>query len=208
LVKCIKHRQTVINKERSNQGTPKDQILFHIIEIKSSIQKSKIEKHLKSLKNYYNFFSDDFFNIKSRIFSNQFQFIYDIEATNETKVVSHLENIPKPNELGDQDFVGTIRKKREYIEMIERIHRANLNPQNGSYFKKTEFSSKPTICKATCKNCNVIPKYTLHEIENVLGKEEITTELCLHSHHPSAANKKDVQRKELLNHYKYVHKNF
>jgi hypothetical protein len=208
LVKCIKHRQTVINQERSNQGTPKDQILFHIIEIKSSVQKSKIEKHLKSLKNYYNFFSDDYFNIKSRIFSNQFQFIYDIEATNDTKVVSHLENTPKPNEPDEQDFVATIRKKREYIEMIERIHRVNLNPQNGIYFKNTEFSNKPTNCKPLCKNCCVIPKYTLHEIENVLGREELTTELCLHSHRTTAACKKDIQIKELLKHYKYAHKNF
>ena len=136
---------------------------------------------------YYNFNSIDIqpnFKLNTRIYSDNEKFSHKL-----TGEISFKKFIPK-KQLKQDEFepekiknVNTIRRKRLFVKMKERIANLTITSDSGFYYKNDnpDLNSIPEYCdlKAKCSSCNEKCTYTIEEIK-ILPIKDLKNELKLH----------------------------
>ena len=219
MIFAIIHRQKVVNQERLSYLEPKDPILLYVCKIPVFDGSSYVQKQqtISRLQCFYNMFNDENFDLKTKIFTDETNFVCLLKnvISNEEitlrKIIEEREKERSP----DQDVCKTIVKKRIYIEMLHRTHGAEFQLETSHKKDNIDIKDKPTFCKDKCLDCKLPCNFTVNEITRVINIVQIQDEMKLHGHPSSRSIKgwtrsysSDDKRKELIEHYKFVHKNF
>ena len=167
---------------------------------------------------YYNFCNTgpDFL-LKTRIFSDQKKFLHSIEFKLESKPYDSTQATEKTettltNKIKNCKF---IKRKRLFVDMIERKANESLTPQSNVYYKKTnpDLAHIPQFCKVNkkspCITCNSRCLFTEAAIRDDITPIELKKELKNHFHPQTRKDKSfEDMKQELINHYKFTHQNF
>jgi hypothetical protein len=209
-------RQKIVNDQRDLLNLPK--IHFIIKKIPDSILTGKMHFLLTvpGILSYFNFNNLES-KLKTRIYSDNLKFQYELVGKISSKAVDTVTKL-KSVIIEKEKTINSIRKKRLFIEMKERISNDSFTPESGFFFKKDNpnLNNIPEFCdkKAICSNCNSICGYKIEEIE-FLPLVSLKKELKAHNHQQnrkSNLTKKNITvgeiRKELMSHYRFIHQNF
>jgi hypothetical protein len=216
IVECMTRRQKIVNDQRSMLNLPK--IHFFIKKLPDSSLTSKMHHLLvvPGILSYLNFNTLDSV-LKTRIYSDNHKFQQVLEGKISSKCVEPPSKVI-PLIIENEKTISSIRKKRLFIKMKERIANDVLTPESGFYFKQDNpnLNLVPEFCnkKALCSNCESICAFTAEEI-GILPLASLKKELKTHLHpqnRKSILTKKSITvgevREELLSHYRFIHQNF
>lgn len=218
IIACIKRHQKIINIQRVQQKLSK---IYHFI-AKMPFNNEPYTHHLHcivpGILSFYNFCNTESDSLlKTRIFSDQKNFLYPIEWKLESEPFD-----PSVREKVEEPFVHkiknckSIRRKRLFVTMKERNAKCSLTPQSKFYYKKSNpnLDIIPEFCKinrkAKCVDCtNPVCLYTADEINNSITGPQLKKELKDHFHPQTRKNKTlEDMKQELLEHYIFTHQNF
>ena len=165
---------------------------------------------------YYNFFNTEVdTTLKTRIFSDQCKFLHTLEPKIATKPYDSTPKMVEHSKVPKPKCVNSIRKKRLFADMKERIANELLTPHSNFYFKKniTNMISPPKFCesnkKGICSDCNSKCSFNADYINNRITISQLKKELKDHFHQQSRQKVSTAEMKqELLEHYKFTHQNF
>ncbi len=212
----MKRHQAIVNKQREILNKPK---INHFI-AKIPFDNEPFTNHnymiIPGILSFYNFFNTKVdTRVKTRIFSDQDKFIHILEPKFTTKP---FELLPKKVEQVRDPrpkCVNSIRKKRLFVNMKERIANDLLTPQSNFYFKKSisNLRDPPQLCqsnkKSICSSCNKKCSFNADEIKNSITISQLKRELKCHFHPQSRKNVSIAgMKEELLEHYRFTHQNF
>ena len=222
IVKCIKRRQNIRNIQRVAMDLPK--IHFFVKKIPDEdlrcYNNTQYFLTVRGILSYFNFNSIDIepnFQLNTRIYSDNENFSHNLVGKISQKPFATKKEA-KNFESEKIENVNSIRRKRLFIKMKERIANLTLTADQGLYYKKEcpDLNSIPDYCdlKETCSNCEKKCTYTAEEIK-IIPMHDLKQELKLHHHQQTRTNeltkeKHNIEevRYELISHYRFVHKNF
>jgi hypothetical protein len=212
----LKRHQTIVNKQRDLLNKPK--INHFIAKIPFENEPFTIHNYMiiPGILSHYNFFNTQLdATLKTRIFSDQYKFVHILEPKFTSKPFDSSPKKIEPSRDPKPICVNSIRKKRLFANMKERIANDLLTPQSNFYYKKsiTNMLSPPKFCesnkKGICSNCNAKCSFTVDEINNRITVAQLKKELKDHFH-PQSRQKVSIvgMKEELLEHYNFTHQNF
>jgi hypothetical protein len=176
-------RQKIVNDERDLLNLPK--IHFFIKKIPDSSLTGKMHYLLTvpGILSYLNFNNLES-KLKTRIYSDNLKFQLELVGKISSKPVDIVTKV-KSVIIDKEKTINSIRKKRLFIKMKERIANDSFTPESGFFFKKDNpnLNNVPEFCdkKAICSNCNSLCSFNIEEIE-ILPLASLKKELKAHNH--------------------------
>ena len=212
-----------IDKERLNLSQKPTTRMFkktitkaYVIPEHKSMTYTSLKMFITGVKNYYNFFTDNLFNLKTHFMSDQENFILL-----EPRLINHNSKVKKnytPDKIEPIVIEPSYLNKKMFN--WKRMQRLETNQINQSEISSdTSFDLIINLnsfhcIEEKCSNCRSVCKFRLSELNyrnNLLTQIQIINELKEHGHPKSRKNKDRTNRTlkqariELKNHYIKYH---